>query len=472
MWVFARHELGLSRAASMVASGMWAYNGAHNQHIGGSGFNWAPLYLLPLTLLLWRRAERDVRMAVALGIVTAVELWSGAVYPVMWITLVLAAETLTRVWPPSRLQGIVRAGLVVVIVTFCLSAGRLLPVLYQLRSHTRPIPPEVDAIQWSTLKDMFLAHTHGRGVAGQQYVWPEFCAYVGPFLLGLSIVGIFLGGSEYAWLLVPGIWAFLLMLGHEGRFAPWSLLKAHVYPFKEMRVPSRFNGWVCLFLSAYAGIGVDRASALARRLFSSPRVADAARTAVVALGLMGVGDVIGVGIDWSAQCFVGPPLDHNIPVAARLYLEGPGLASFLDQPQQNRGRFGCWEEWAFEEGAALWPGDVQQARPATSEAKVLDVYRTQNKFTVEIDAQKPTRILFNSSYDLGWRASVGKVVDNDRLLAVDVPAGRQRLVVKYWPRGLTLGLFLSAATLAGVVAFYVIEARRRRQAGASAISGA
>src|SRR5438309_915432 len=64
MWVFVRRELGLSRPASLVASAMWAFAGVHNQHLTGGHLVWVPYLYYPLALFFWRRAERDLRMAV------------------------------------------------------------------------------------------------------------------------------------------------------------------------------------------------------------------------------------------------------------------------------------------------------------------------------------------------------------------------------------------------------------------------
>jgi uncharacterized membrane protein YfhO len=95
-------------------------------------------------------------------------------------------------------------------------------------------------------------------------------------------------------------------------------------------------------------------------------------------------------------------------------------------------------------------------------ATVANVTRTQNSFTLDVDASAPTRVLINSNFDLGWRPSVGAAVSQDKMLAVDVPAGRHHLFVKYWPRGLTLGLWMTVFATLAIPAFLVIDQRRRR----------
>jgi uncharacterized membrane protein YfhO len=91
------------------------------------------------------------------------------------------------------------------------------------------------------------------------------------------------------------------------------------------------------------------------------------------------------------------------------------------------------------------------------------VDRTQNAFVLDVDATEPARILLNSGFDRGWRASAGTVVREGHLLALDLPAGHHHVVVDYWPHGLTLGFVLSGVGLVGVGAFFVLDARRRRR---------
>ena len=256
------------------------------------------------------------------------------------------------------------------------------------------------------------------------------------------------------------------MLGHEWSWAPWHILKTYVFPFKQMRVPSRFDGAVTMFLAVFAGLALDRLVELAKRFSGSPRVTDAARYGLVALGFCGVGDIMNTGFIWpEVNGFNRAPADTSIAVSPRLYLDGPGLADFIDQPHQNRGRTACWEEWAFERDAPVWTGDTPQARAADDRATVTSVTRTQNKFAIDVDASGPARILLNRGYDRGWRASAGAVVREGSLLAVDVPQGHTHLVVEYWPRGLTLGFVLAGAGLAGVIVFFGWDRRRRARSG-------
>jgi hypothetical protein len=462
MWLLACHELRLSRGAALVASAAFAFAGVHNQHLTGGHLAFASYLYFPLALLFWRRAEHDVRHAIGLGALIAWTMHEGGTYPLPYLAIILGLETLTRLWPARRLLPIARAAGVVVVVALCLGASRFLPVLDQLHAHTRQLGDEHDRMTWQTLRDVFLARDHGRDVPGQEYAWTEFGDYVGPIVLVLSVIGLALRGARTAWMLVPLLVSFALMLGHQGPWAPWTLLKGHVYPFTQMRVPSRFNTCVTVFLAAYAGLGVDALAALVTSVRRPGRVATTLRIAILGIGLLGAADIIVAGIAFGGQFFTSTPADTRITAAPRLYLGGPRLAEFIDQPRQHRGRLDCWEEWAFDQGAPLWQGDVPQARATNADATIRSVTRTQNGFTIDIDARQPTRLLLNSAYDRGWRASVGTTTHSGHQLAVDVPAGACVITVRYWPHGLTFGFWLAGSSIIAIAAFFLWSARRTK----------
>ncbi|MEA2751445.1 MAG: hypothetical protein QOI41_5588 [Myxococcales bacterium] len=465
MWILARKDLGLSRPASVLAALAWAYSGFHQQHYAGGHFVFVPFLYMPLALYLWRRAEHDLRAAGGLAILVAWMFHEGAVYPLPHLALLLGAETLMRLWPIKRLKNILRAAAVVGVLAFLLAASRMLPVADQLRAHVRPIGVETDSLQWETLKAMFLDRTHSRGVPGQTYVWPEYGTYFGPLLVVIAIAGMAAGGLETFWLFALMLFCGALMWGHGHRFAPWHMLKGHVFPFKEMRVPSRFRVEVSMFLAAFIGIAADK---LPERFAKLPRIGTqrlgkTVRGLVLMIGLVGVGDMLGVGIDWFRVTFYNPPAAKVVP-SDHLYLGGPGLAgNMIDQPAQNRGRIACWEEWGWNQGAALWEGDVPQAKPNDDGVVVNQVSRTQNTFTIDVDATRPSTVLVNSTYDKQWRTDAGQLRNLDNLLVVDVPPGHSVVHLRYLPRLFWPGVFLTLLGIAATSALFWYVGRQRRE---------
>ena len=134
-----------------------------------------------------------------------------------------------------------------------------------------------------------------------------------------------------------------------------------------------------------------------------------------------------------------------------------------DQPRQNRGRAGCWDEWGWNSGAALWDGDVPQARAADDGVVVNSVSRTANTFTVDVTATRPSRVLLNSTWDKQWQVDVGTTASQSTLLVVDVPAGNAVLHARYLPRTFWPGVLLTVLGIAGTSALFVVVGRRRRR---------
>lgn len=445
-WLLCRDELRTTRMAALAASCLFAFSVSHTTHLAGGHTAFASFQFAPLALFFWRRAEADPRMAIGLGLLVANVIYGGGVYPLAFIGLMLGVETLTRVTSLARAPRIARAGAIALFFAVTVGAARLLPVVDQLLHHERSLAPETDFIEWQLLKKMFLARTHALRF-GHEYVWPEYASYTGPVVLALAAVGLVLGLRRHPWMLAVAGVLLLVMLGHFAAWAPWTLLKGHVPPFVSMRVPSRFRLLLVLFIACWVALAMDRLPRALEALAGGSALARAARVVVTSVALLAAGDVASqsmriIDAQWSGPAPASPP------VAARLHLGGPGLAEFIDQPRQNRGRLECWEEWAPYAGAPLWTGDVPQARAATPGAVVKAVHRTQGSFLVDVEAPEPTTILFNSSFARGFRTDTGVLREQGRQLVADIPAGHHRMRVWYWPVGLTAGLVVTAFGLA------------------------
>lgn len=448
-WLLCRGELGTSRVAAFVASCLFAFSVAHSNHLGGGHTAFAAFQLAPLALFFWRRAEADRRTAIGLGLLVANMLYEGGVYALANVGLMLAIETVTRLRSPARVRRIVWAGAIVGAVAMTVGAARLLPLLDQLTHHARPLGGEVDFIDGHLLKEMFLARTHALRF-GHEYVWGEYISYTGPIVLVLAAVGLFFSLRDQKWMLVVGAALLLIMLGHFASWAPWTLLKTHVPPFVSMRVPSRFRLLLVLFLAGWVALAIDRLPRMLERFGGGAPALRTARVVVAGIALFAAGDVAGHAADVIASQWNGPPPSKPTP-STRLHLGGPGLAQFIDQPRQNRGRLECWEEWVPYAATSLWTGDLPQAKAMTPAATVYSVHRTQNSFLVDVETQEEAPLLFNTSWARGWRTSVGTAREQGGQLVVDVPPGHHRVRVWYWPVGLTLGFVVTALGLAASV---------------------
>lgn len=462
MWLLCRTELASSRTAAFVGASLFAFSAGLSNHAAGGHMPFVAFQFAPLALLLWRRAEVDARCAIGLGLLTALMLYEGGVYAPAFIGLMLAIETLTRIWSLGRLVKIVRAGIVAMVVVLAVGAARLLPVLDQITHHKRPLGVETDFIDWQLLKDMYLDRAHALRF-GHEYVWGEYLSYTGGIVLLLAAAGLALSVFTESWLLAVAAVLLAFMLGHFSHWAPWSLLKGHVPPFISMRVPARFRLLLMVFIAGWVAVAVDRLPGVIDKIAGRGPIARAARVAIACIALFAAGDVASHSIDIIDSQWNGP-LPGRITPAPRLYLGGADTAQFIDQPRQNRGRLECWEEWAPFAGAPLWSGDLPQARATSAGAFVSSVKRSQNAFVVDVDVTTPTTLQFNTSWARGWRTSVGTIREEAHQLVVDVPVGHHQMRVWYWPVGLTAGLVSTGLGLLVSIAAIVRLGKNRAKA--------
>ncbi|HEY8077633.1 MAG TPA: hypothetical protein VIF62_26080 [Labilithrix sp.] len=451
MWLLARGELKLGRSAALVASCFWAFSVGHTTQYAGEHEALISFLDAPILLFLWRRAERNWSYVVGTALAFGWMVYDGATYGLPHIALLLGIETLTRVWPWRRGANVLGRAAVVGVLAFLVGASRLLPILDQFSEHKRPaLYPDVDSLaHLNSLRDMYMLRSAGwrSHFPPQQYVFGEYLCYVGWLGFVICLLGLAASAAEASWLTFTGGVLVLLMLGHFSHYAPWSILHEHVFPFKQMRVPSRFRLLLMVPMALWIAFATERVPRWVRSM--SVRWEHAVRVAVLGAALLAAGDMVGLGQELIRVRFTDAP-EQPVVASSHFYYGGPGLSNdFINFPKQNRAWTGCRSyEWSFKTDAPVWEGDVPQARSTDDDAAhVMAVTRTTSTFTVEVDASRPARILLNSAYDKGWGSDVGSVVEQTHMVAVDVPAGHNVLHVRYWPKKLTLGLILTAIGL-------------------------
>lgn len=469
MYLLVRDELKLERSTALIAACFWAFASAHTMHYAGEHEALISFLDAPILLLLWRRAERSWSYAVATGLAFAWMVYDGATYGLPHTVVLLFIETMTRVWPPKRGLRVLAAAVVVGVVGLSVGASRLLPLMDQFAFHKRPaLYPDVDHLaRWETLRDMYtLRSPQWRArYAPQQYVFGEYLSYIGWLGVILCLLGLVASAGEMTWLLVVALGLLVLMLGHFSPKAPWSLLHAHVFPFKQMRVPARFRLLLMVPISIWVASSTEHVPAFVRRW--SPRWGAGLRVAMIGLAFLCAGDVVGLGQEMIRVRFADAP-EQKVTPSRNFYYGGADLSpDFINHPLQNHAWLGCRSyEWSFVTDAPLWEGDVPQARAADDGAVVESVTRTHNTFTMTVEVKRPARVLLNSGYDRGWRSNAGTVVEAAHQLALDLPPGHHEIRMRYWPEKMTLGVTISVLGLVGSLLFLFRHRllRRRRSA--------
>jgi hypothetical protein len=230
-----------------------------------------------------------------------------------------------------------------------------------------------------------------------------------------------------------------------------------------LRYPERFLLIACLLGCEVAAQGVDWLLAPARL---TPR-------------LGGPMLVLAIGLSFYAQ----DELIRNQRVSAAGMWRSPAPLE-LDRPfaqargnrwlaahfaSISRGSLNCWEAYPLPMSSAL-RGDLPQeeylADPSSGSARRLAW--SPNAIDVAVELTRAGTLLINQNYHPGWHSSLGSVVQRDGLLAVELPAGKHEVQLRFRPRSAVFGGLISLASIAFAVGWWTGR-RRLIVAGAAAV---
>jgi hypothetical protein len=348
------------------------------------------------------------------------------------------------------------------LTALCLSAGKILPTLSFLRQFPRVFTP-VEAHAPAEVFAGYMTHYSVIGVF----------AIVGAVTADLA-AGIFCGGA---------LLFFALTMGDFGESSPFHLLKA-LPIFSQLRFPDRFGVIVLLFSAVAASRGITKVEDLLPRLverawevfhaWQAARKGTSPKSFPLELRWVTVGLAA-----FAIYTRVVRPVGEEIVTGVRIR---PGSMYVQEGPRRfegpfrqsrgnrrdvhmfttaNLGSIYCVAGNPLPESALLrgdLPAEEYPQDPA--KATVKRVSWTPNEITLDVDAHEPTTVLVNQNWAREWRASIGTVRSVDKLLAVDVPAGKNVLVLRYADRFLEFCLLVSLASFLGLFWFFGRDAYR------------
>lgn len=401
------------------------------------GFELVPFVLSGVTL-----AARGRMSGVALAAIAfAAILGFGGTFAAPLVAVAVAVEALRAL---SELEGRARSRAVAMLAltaSFMAAASffRLLPVAETLEAAPRIMagtPGHAPKAILSMLTASLDAKNGDVETAGQ--------FYVGGIFLALAALG---GSDRRSVRATIAVVAFVwLAAGYARKPALFALLR-ELPVLSALRYPERFLWLAILFASEPA----------ARAIEKMPRLGEGPRWRI------GAGVVIAGGL---LLTYRGEILVFHDVAAARALgslQEAPKDAPFRQSrgnrwlaahvQAQNLGSLSCWEVHPVVESPRL-RGDLA-AEEYLAEPDAGTVTRTDwspNRVTVKATLSRAARLLVNQNWHPGWRANVGSVVSDEGLLAVDLPAGEHVVELHFAPRSAKVGLWVSAAALAALLA--------------------
>jgi NAD(P)-dependent dehydrogenase (short-subunit alcohol dehydrogenase family) len=439
----ARSSLGPALAAPLIAlNGMFAvayFNGWINFY----GFELVPWVLFGASLA----ASGDARGVLVTALAFAFIVGFGGTYAAPMAALFALLETL-RTALERRSE--IRRALPVIFAAGALSAGasafRLWPVWETLASAPR-IMAGTPSTDWQQVERALLEPAIA---SGGNHGW-DGVYYTRAIALLIAPVALFAPRAIPAALLGGlSLWA---ALGYSGT-TPFSWLR-ELPIFSTFRYPERFLFFACLFATELCAVGV---ALLLRVRFGVLRV-------LFALGAFGV-------FGWSYATLIenhrgavgGMQLSRLERAPGGEFHQARGnrwLAAHYGP--QNRGSLSCWEAYPVPQSEKLRGDLISEEYLADPEAGSVErVAWSPNRIDLSAQLERPTRLIVNQNWHPGWRSNVGEVVSHDGLLAVDLPAQRSELRLRFLPRSALGGALISFASLLTAGAFWALRRGRLR----------
>lgn len=358
-----------------------------------------------------------------------------------------------------------KSGATIGVVALGLSAGKLIPTFALLSQYPRVFTP----VEQHGVPEIFSAFFIKYGVV----------VVIGLVAVALAdkVAALFAGGA---------VLAFGLSMGDFSPKSPFHLLKM-LPMFSQLRFPDRHTVLILFFVAVCAARGItileDALPRLVRglwdRWFAWRR--RPARSVPPELAFL----VVGLAT-FLAYTVLRPQAETileqvRIKPGTMMISEAPRS---YDQPfKQSRGNRRDVHIFAAANmgsiycvagnplpQSALLRGDLEQEEYPSDPAKATVSRKSwsPNVIELDVDAKEPTTIFINQNWAPAWRSSVGTVKSHEKLLAVDVPAGKYTMEVAYRDRLLTACLLVSLATLLGVLYVFgktgleLVKAERKR----------
>jgi hypothetical protein len=451
-YVMAR-ALNLSPLAAVAAAVTFCGSSWFSMHLGEGQIVMLPFAYLPwLIAIMLIGLDTPSRIpAVIAGAVLALIVFEGGVLIILYggplLGMVAIVEAIRRrslrPFEFLAIAGVFGVGL---------AAFKLIPS-YQLTSAHPRQPWGAMAIHWDEFPKIFFWRSQQQLSESDRF-FIEFSNYISPAFLLLALIAVVTGRwRALPWLLMAAI--FLIgARGDDGEIPFWRWLK-QLPMYSEMRLSSRFDITLALCVAIVAAYGVD---ALAR--FGKVGVA-------IAVVLIAVGAIDAL--------IIGPPfLWHAFDRVEQPMSTPPTFRQFYDivvfdqtlVATHNTGMPFCYEYTG-------WPTNVlgfnqpgyrgEQYMLGRGDVQLLNW--SPNRLQYNVEAPAPATMVVNQNYDAGWvlRHGDGKIVDEGKLLAVNVPAGTQQIELVYSGWAWKVGGVVSLISLAAAILLIFDDNRRRER---------
>ena len=444
--VLSLRPLAAGGAACVFACSSWL-----NLHACEGHMVFLPIAYTPAIMALCIAGARPgkIVLSIAAGALLALTFFEGSAYPPIFIGVLLLLVIV-----PLCVTGLSLRPMWSLIVAGLFAAGfvaiKLLPA-YELISSAPRQTSSAYFIDWTTVGAAFFSHNQDKLRFSPNWGFQEKGAYIGLFALP-ALLGLFRLRRALPWVLAIVV-IILLARGDHGQTSLWVYFHRLPVVGSSMRLPSRFMMMATLPIGILAGLGFDLLLGLQGRRAS----VIGASLVVLVLSAAVVDNFIVVTPNLNYvlgdEAITGPPN----PIFRQYQMPGPGVNMYRVE-HENMGVLHCYEytdnPWPTHVIGADEPGYLGE-QYMLGPGHVSLTRWTPNQLDFQVDSPAASVLIVNQNPDPEWRVvrGLGEIDHARGLLAVDVPAGRQEIVLKYGGRMLRVGALISLLTvlLAGLI---------------------
>jgi hypothetical protein len=433
--------------ATAFAGSSWFSLRASEGHIVIMVFVYLPA-ILAAGLAASERGK--LRYAAVCGALMALSFFEGSPYVPLYEALTLVLVLVGR----AAVQLNARPLLALVVAGFFAAgfgAAKYAPAAFVMASQPRPTDPNFTN-SVSALSQMLLSRNQDRNrpsINGWGF-W-ESGAYVGLFAI-IALMAMRFPTRAGPWIFA-GIVLFELARGaiSPNSFYVW----LHNMPlFSSTRLPSRILIPFVLIVAVLAGLGIDAVCS---------RGSTAALAVAIFLVIVGGVDLFLVGTPNLRYLATAGTVDPGPPRSDfAQYLRASALTQ-SSVIQHHEGVVNCYVYTGWPTEALGWnePG-YRGEQYLLGPGSVTLAYWSPNRLEYTVDAPRPSVLAINQNYDPSWRivAGEGKTFSQDGLLAVQMPAGKSRIVLRYVSLAAIGGIIISVLTALVALAMFRWEPRR------------
>lgn len=419
--------------------------------------------LAPLLLGLFIKALKQPLWLAPASLLHAYIIYNGGVYPAIFLGIMILAFSFFGALFERSVRSLA-IGLAWSFLSGALSMAKLLPTYHFMQTYPRHVDNSETIPLWLILRSLTQPI---KKFAPQNFHpafphwWHEYGCYIGwvGLLLILGGFGILLKNWRREALLQRCLFLtagffFLFSFGDHGVLTPYHWVKD--WPIlSSLRVPTR----LLIIGSAlgFMGAAITFDSLLVKKgqrlLFGMICLFSTGHLFFVNRGIVNHSWVQEEPIQWAQK----KPL-HLMRSAD----QPPSYARMRQHfryGQANINYLSCYEAiqppLSFVKGQPVIFGEGVELHHATM---------VPGKIEAEISLDFPTRAYINQNYVEGWQLSGQALASRHGLPSLSLEPGRTTLQISYWPKGLTLGFFVSfvGLLLTLLMSAFLIKAGRPR----------